>query len=356
MLIAETAQSTISESAGASSWGSHDVGERDLGSKIENRVAAASEQTLAGDGLVQGDLVGDSAPTEAAAPGALADLIELSKPRIVTMILVTTVATALIGAGGGVGWFSLLWLLLGTAGIAGSAGASNQIWERVIDREMTRTATRPISSGRMSVSVGVAFALITGVGGTALLATGFGAAPAWVGVLTWVIYVMVYTPMKTRTYWNTTVGAVAGALPVLIGYTATGGHWADLTAWMLFGVLAGWQYPHFMAIAWLYRKQYGDAGFEMTTTVEPTGRSAAHQSIAGSLAILACGAVLCLSFGANATGVIATTMVALFTWPLLKASLRFWREPSDITSRKMLRASLLVLPMVLLVVTARILL
>lgn len=282
------------------------------------------------------------------------DYVELTKPRIVTMILVTTVATAIIGAGGWVGLVDLAWLLFGTGMIAGSAGAANQIWERVIDCRMTRTANRPLPGGRLSLSQATVFMSILGVAGATVLASFFGSIPAAAGVGTWVLYVLVYTPMKTRTSWNTTVGAVAGALPVLIGYTATGGSLSDPSGWLLFGVLAFWQYPHFMAIAWMYRRQYDEAGFKMTTTVEPTGRSAGRQSIAGSLALIGCGVGLCFLGTISAFAWVAAVGVLVSTVPMLRASIAFSSGPDDVLARKLLRSSLLVLPAVLLMITLRV--
>ena len=283
----------------------------------------------------------------------LSDYLQLTKPRIVVMILVTTCATAMIGASGFVAAGSLGWLLLGTAAIAGSAGAGNQIWERVIDSRMTRTANRPISSGRMSPIPAVVFATALAAIGTAVLATKCGRTPAAVGVATWLLYVLVYTPMKVRTAWNTTVGAVAGALPVLIGFTATGGQLTEWTGWLLVGVLVAWQYPHFMSIAWMYRRQYQEAGFKMTTTEEPTGRSAGWQSIVGSAVLIGMGVTLCwLPVGLS--GAIAGSIaVVAAAWPMLRASMRFARCPDDATARALLRSSLLVLPAVLAVVTLR---
>jgi protoheme IX farnesyltransferase len=282
------------------------------------------------------------------------DCIELTKPRIVTMILVTTVATALNGAGGWVSLVEMCWLLFGTALIAGSAGAANQVWERTIDRHMTRTATRPLPSGRMETLTAVVFTVVLGMIGTAVLNVKFGLTPAVAGIATWLVYVLIYTPMKTRTAWNTTVGAIAGALPVLIGYTATGGNATDWTAWLLVGVLAAWQYPHFMAIAWLCRDQYAEAGFCMTTTVEPSGRSAGWQSIAGSLALIACGVWLCLIPAGIIGAMIGSIAVVAASLPMLLASIRFLAEPGDVLARKLLRSSLLVLPAVLLVITLRV--
>ncbi|TWT95539.1 protoheme IX farnesyltransferase [Neorhodopirellula pilleata] len=295
------------------------------------------------------------------APSLFRDCVELTKPRIVTMILVTTLASAWIAMASNslVSLSAMQWimLLIGTGLVAGSAGAANQVWERVIDTLMPRTAARPIASGRMALWMGVAFTATTGLIGTALLVGAFGATPALFGGATWVLYVLVYTPMKTRTAWNTTVGAIAGALPVFIGYTAAGGTMSDLAGWMLFGVLAAWQYPHFMAIAWLYRRQYGEAGFQMTTTVEPTGRDAAWQSILGTIALAACGVTLCLAptgqWWLSVAGIVTSVMVLIACAPLMKASLRFQSQPDDVRARKMLRWSLVVLPAVLLVMTLR---
>ena len=281
------------------------------------------------------------------------DYVQLTKPRIVAMILITTTATAMIGAGGLVAAPQLFWLLIGTAAVAASAGAANQIWERVIDCRMTRTASRPLPAGRLSAIPAALFTAVLGVLGSILLYTMFGPVPCLVGVATWLLYVLAYTPMKTRTSWNTTVGAIAGALPVWIGYTAMGGSLAQWTPWLLLGVLVAWQYPHFMSIAWMYRRQYAAAGFCMTTTVEPTGRSASLQSIAGSVALLFCGVALCFMSDGLISAVIAAAVVCISVMPMLLASIRFAARPDDGLARKLLRSSLLVLPAVLATVTLR---
>jgi len=195
--------------------------------------------------------------------------------------------------------------------------------------------------------------LVLGVAGTAILYGMFSAIPAAVGVATWILYVLVYTPMKTRTSWNTTIGAIAGAIPMLIGYTATGGSITDMTGWLLVGILVAWQYPHFMAIAWMYRRQYAEAGFQMSTTVDPSGRSAAIQSIAGSTGLVGCAAALCWIPMGWVGAVVATLAVFVSSWPMLRASLQFAYEPGDTPARRLLRKSLLVLPVVLAIVTVR---
>lgn len=285
----------------------------------------------------------------------VSDLVQLTKPRIVVMILVTTIATAMIGAGGLVPAGQLLWLLIATAAVAGSAGAANQIWERVIDQRMKRTANRPMAAGRLSPLVAVTYTFSLVAIGTMMLRFQFGPVPAIVGMVTWAMYVLVYTPMKTRTAWNTTVGAIAGALPVLIGYTALGGSILDPAGWLLVGVLVAWQYPHFMAIAWIYRRQYAEAGFHMTTTVEPSGRSAGWQSVVGSLVLMGCSVWLCILPGGGwVSPVIASILAVASATPMMRASVAFLIDPNDQRARTLLRSSLLVLPSVLAICTIRV--
>jgi protoheme IX farnesyltransferase len=305
--------------------------------------------------LVAGELVAGSEviPQSTWLSQQLSDYLQLTKPRIVVMILVTTLATAMIGAGGPVDGVLLIWLLLATGMVAASAGAANQIWERVIDQRMTRTARRPLPAGRLKTGPAVVFSLLLGIAGTLILYRMFSVVPAAVGLATWLLYVLVYTPMKTRTAWNTTVGAIAGAIPMLIGYTATGGAIADGTGWLLVGILVAWQYPHFMAIAWIYRRQYGEAGFQMSTTVDSTGRSAGIQSVAGALGLMACSIALCWIPSGAIGAWFATAGVIASGWPMLRASIQFAYQPGDMPARRLLRKSLVVLPAVLAIVTVR---
>ncbi len=316
------------------------------------RTHSSGEQTAAV--ASRPDLIVDQIQPQAGTGRTFADFIQLTKPRIVVMVLVTTVASSIIATGSLVGGMQLLWLLLGTAMVAGSAGAANQVWERRIDCHMPRTAIRPLPGNRMKVATATVFTAIIGCAGVGLLTVQLNAAAAIVGIATWLLYVLVYTPLKTRTAWNTTVGAIAGALPILIGYTATGGSLAESTGWLLVGVLVAWQYPHFMAIAWMYRHQYAAAGFRMTTTEEPTGRSAAIQSIAGSIALIACGVLLCVSTEQWLASALSSVAVLAVVFPMLRASIGFWLKRDDAQARRLLRSSLLVLPAVLLIVTLRV--
>lgn len=350
---------TTSAREGARVTGNSEPRSRQCKMVSPNTVSTvAATGSGAGQGsVVIADRIGadiDVTDTSRELTAVLSDYLQLAKPRIAVMILVTTTATAIIGGGGMIPAAELFWLLLGTGAVAASAGAANQVWERSIDRRMTRTSTRPLPAGRVGTGPAVIYTALLGVVGTVLLHVMFGPIPALAGAGTWLIYVLIYTPMKTRSAWNTTVGAVAGALPVLIGYTATGGSLSDGTGWLLVGVLVAWQYPHFMAIAWMYRRQYAEAGFCMTTTVEPTGRSAGLQATFGSIALVGCGFALCWIPGGWVAAVLASVAVFLSTLPMLMASLRFTARPDDGQARKLLRSSLLVLPAVLTVVTLRV--
>lgn len=277
----------------------------------------------------------------------LSDLITLTKPRIVVMILVTTAVAAAVAAGTALEAAVLLHTLLGTGLVAAGAGAINQLLERERDLQMPRTATRPLPAGRVAPAVACAYSLALLVFGTGHLAYHVGLVPAAFAAVTWLIYAIIYTPLKTRTSFNTTVGAVAGALPIFVGYTAAGGSLAEINGWLLFGVLVFWQYPHFMAIAWLYRRQYGDAGFKMTPVVEPTGRSAGLQSVVGGFLLAACGAAIVIQ---QPLGVWLALAVVAVSGGLITAAVRFNRDPEDRAARSMLRHSLLQLPAVMLII------
>ncbi len=276
----------------------------------------------------------------------MADYLELTKPRIVVMILITTGVSAIVAAGGPVAFALALPLLVGTGLVAASAGVLNQYLERGIDSRMTRTARRPLPAGRVSPGMALGYGLLLGALGTSLLAWQVSVVTAVLGVITWFSYLVLYTPLKQRTSFNTTIGAIAGALPMLMGYTGGGGSLYDLSGWLLLGILVAWQYPHFMAIAWLYRRQYGEAGFQMTPVVDPTGRSAGWQSVIGALLLP------CLLFGLvwqSPLWLLWTALGCVFSWGLIRAAFGFAAEPSEVSARKMLRASLSQLPLSMLI-------
>jgi len=222
------------------------------------------------------------------------------------MVLVTVFAAMwLTVPPGTLVWLPALVVLLGTGLVAASSSVANQILERESDRLMPRTAGRPLAAGRLSVVQGWWLTGASLVVGLILVAWAGGLGAASVAAVTWLIYVVAYTPLKRVSPLNTAVGAVAGALPVGIGWLAADGP-ARLLAGDAAGALATaalgtvlylWQFPHFMAIAWLYRRQYADAGLQMLTVADPSGLRAAGQSLAASLALVPVSLVLAVPSG-----------------------------------------------------------
>ena len=200
----------------------------------------------------------------------LADYLELTKPRIVVLELIVASAAACLAAPHSLNVVIVFHALLGTALVAASASIANQWWERDIDTRMKRTAERPIPAGRVSAAEALLLSGVSLLVGMLWLVWNVNLLTAGLGLLSWVIYVLIYTPLKTRTPLNTAVGAVAGAIPLLMGWTATGVP-LDLFAFSLAGVLFLWQFPHFMAIAWMYRREYAAAGHRMLPVVDPAG-------------------------------------------------------------------------------------
>jgi protoheme IX farnesyltransferase len=230
--------------------------------------------------------------------------------------------------------------LLGTALVACSASALNQWLERDTDAQMARTADRPLPAGRLSGPQVVALAALAIVAGTVYLAACVGLMTAALGLLTWTLYVWVYTPLKRRTAANTAVGAVAGALPVLMGWSAVGVP-LDLRAWSLFLIVFLWQFPHFMAIAWIYRREYAGAGLKMLSTVDPSGVRAGAQAMTAALVLVPVSLVPILSQPGGL--VFAAWAVALGAGFLFSAAC-FFVQKTEPAARRLLIASLLYLP------------
>ncbi len=282
----------------------------------------------------------------------LTDYLELTKPRIVLLELIVASAAACLAAPHSLDMRVLLYALAGTGLVAASASIANQWWERDNDTLMPRTFDRPIPAGRVSSFEAVILSLISLIAGTSLLVWQVNQLTAGLGLASWVLYVLIYTPLKTRSPFNTTVGAIAGAIPILMGWTATGTP-IGLTALALALVLFLWQFPHFMAIAWIYRDDYAAAGHRMLTVVDPSGVRAGAQAVLGAAALLPVSLI---------PAVIPTggSPLLYLTWTfclgaiLLGLSIRFAIFRDDHSARLLLRASLIFLPAwlsMLLVVT-----
>jgi protoheme IX farnesyltransferase len=218
--------------------------------------------------------------------GLLGDLGELSKARLSLLVLLTTLVGFLAGWHGPMDWTLLAATLVGTALSAAGASALNQWIERDLDALMPRTADRPLPARRMHPSDALLFGLLCCASGVAILALLANAITALLSFLTIIIYALAYTPMKRVSELNTLVGAVPGALPPLLGWTAATGQ-ASLGGWILFLILWFWQMPHFLGIAWMYKDQYALAGFKMITLRDPEGWATAWQSLIYSAGLLA---------------------------------------------------------------------
>src|SRR5579864_3291147 len=222
------------------------------------------------------------------------DYIELTKPRITWLILMSTGIGYFFGLRGAASWWeflkaipllSLLHTVLGTGLIASGTAALNQWYEREADRHMRRTAARPLPSGKLPAGRALAFGVALSVAGFVELWLGVNLLAASIGGFTLASYLFLYTPMKQRTWWSTTVGAIPGAMPPMIGYAAAAGA-ITRESWVLFAILFLWQFPHFYSIAWMYKEDYARAGIRMLPVVEPDCRSTARQIVLYGLALL----------------------------------------------------------------------
>ena len=276
----------------------------------------------------------------------LADYLELTKPRIALMVLLTVAVGYGAGArlGGGVGPLGLFGTLIGTAAVAGGAGVWNMVIERRRDALMRRTSRRPLPTGRVGVLPAIAFGSALATLGVATLAISANPLAAAVAASTFLLYVLAYTPLKSVTTLNTALGAIPGALPPVIGWAAATGE-LGAGAWSLFLLVFLWQFPHFLAIAWLHRVDYARAGLKMLPTLDPHGALTGRQAVVYGLALVPAGmlpAVVGVAGPAYYVGAFALGLA------YLAAAVRFWSDPDDRTARGLLRASILYLPAVLL--------
>jgi protoheme IX farnesyltransferase len=226
-----------------------------------------------------------STTTLAARRTALSDYVELTKPRITLMVVLTTVVGFVMGSASGIALPALLAAVLGTGLVASGASALNMLLERRTDARMRRTRSRPLPSGRLRPAEALAFGLALTCAGLLELTLGCGPLAATVAFASWASYVFVYTPLKTVTSLSTLVGAVPGALPPVIGWAAARGT-LDAGAAVLFAILFLWQVPHFLAIAWLYRDDYAEGGLPMLPVLDPAGRLTFRQAVAHCIALL----------------------------------------------------------------------
>jgi protoheme IX farnesyltransferase len=297
--------------------------------------------------------VAQAAPLNATTSGATArgrgaDFVALTKPRLNTLVLITSVTAYFLGDGHRLPWSHLLHTIVGTALVAGGASALNQHWERHTDRLMRRTRLRPLPDARLHPQDALWFGIALSAVGIAQLTVFVNPLTAVIAALTLVSYVLLYTPLKTKTSLSTIVGAVPGALPALLGWTAATNS-ASPGGWVLFGIVFMWQMPHFLAIAWLFRDDYANAGIPLLPVVEPDGRSTGRQSVLYTAGLLPI-SLLPLGVGmATAYYLVgAMTLGAV----LLVLSLEFASSRSMPSARRLFYGTILYLPLLWIVLLA----
>lgn len=234
--------------------------------------------------------------------------------------------------------------LLGTALVAGGAAALNELLEREHDAKMRRTASRPLPSGRLQPTTVALFGGICSVGGLVYLAVAVNLLTSVLGAVTSISYLFIYTPLKRVSWVNTLVGAIPGALPPLMGWTAARNELSG-EGWTLFAIVAFWQIPHFMAIAWLYREEYAKAGFVMLPNVDADGSRTAHYAIVNTVALFI--AALC-PFLLKLNGVFYLVSAMVLGAGYFWFAVRFARQLDIRRARFLFLASIIYLPLLLL--------
>jgi heme o synthase len=278
----------------------------------------------------------------------LADYVALAKPRLNGLVVASSAAGYYLGAPSAVDLSAMATAVAGTALVAGGAAVLNQVYERDTDALMRRTRLRPLPDGRVAAGEAAIYGIALATSGVALLAMRANVTSALLALVTLVIYLALYTPLKRRSAIATLVGAVPGALPPLIGWTASHGTVSAGGA-SLFAIVFLWQIPHFMAIAWLYRDDYGKAGFPMLPVVEPEGRRTGFQALVYALTLVP------VSLAPALVGVTTTAYglaALLLSIGLLALAARFAASRTDREARWLFFASIIYLPLVWVVMIA----
>lgn len=274
-----------------------------------------------------------------------ADFLALTKPRLNLLVLATAAAGYYLGSSTPFDAVGFVNMTIGTALVAGGSAAFNQIAERRVDALMERTRWRPLAAGRLGTREAYWFAALLALSGLAWLAISTNWLATAVAFVTLATYVALYTPLKLRTSFATVVGAIPGALPPMIGWAAST-NTLSREAWLLFGLVFLWQMPHFLAIAWLCRDDYGRAGFPMLPVVEPDGRSTAQQVAAYASALVPVSLTPAIVGLAGPAYFVCALLLGL---GFLYVSLRFAMRRTRRDARMLFLASITYLPLVLIV-------
>ena len=268
---------------------------------------------------------------------------DLVKARLTTLVLLTTLVGFYLGWPGAMNYALLIHTLAATALLAAGASALNQLLERDYDAKMRRTQDRPLPAGRLQPTTVMLIGGVCSVAGLVYLALAVNLLTSVLGAVTLVSYLFIYTPLKRVTWLNTAIGAVPGAFPPLMGWTAARG---ELTGegWSLFAILFFWQMPHFFAIAWIYRDEYARAGFNMLPGIDPEGSRTTHQAVSNTLALLT---VSLFPFVFTMAGPAYLAGAIILGAGFLGCAVRFSRQLTVPRARQLFFASIIYLPLLL---------
>jgi protoheme IX farnesyltransferase len=268
---------------------------------------------------------------------------DLIKARLTFLVVLTTLVGFYLGSPSSVNYWLMLHAVLGTAMVASGASALNQLLEREHDAKMRRTKNRPLPSGRLQPATVMVFGGVCACAGLLYLALAVNKTTSVIGAISLVSYLFIYTPLKRLTWLNTAIGAVPGALPPLMGWTAARGE-LSREGWALFAILAFWQLPHFLAIAWMYREEYEKAGFKMLPGIDPQGHRTGRQAVSHTLGLLP---VSLCPFLFHITGQIYLGGALVLGFVFLWYAIQFARHMTIPRARQLFFVSILYLPLLL---------
>ncbi len=288
--------------------------------------------------------VSDAAPVlESGSVSRTSVWLDLFKARLSALVVLTTLAGFYVGYQGTMDYRLMFHAVVGTALLAAGAAALNQLLERHHDALMKRTETRPLPTGQLTPAVVLWVGNLVSLVGLLQLLLFVNPLTAVLGALTWVSYLFVYTPLKRVTSLNTAIGAIPGALPPLMGWTAARGH-LSVEGWSLFAILFFWQLPHFLAIAWIYREEYRRAGFAMLPCFDADGSRTGRQALSHTLGLFP----LSLSpFAFRMAGPFYLAMAIFLGLGFIWCAYRFSRRMDRDSARQLFFASIVYLPLLL---------
>ena len=277
-----------------------------------------------------------------AVSSVLRDYLELTKPSVVWLIVMSTAVGFYLGSSGPFSLVLFAHTLLATALLAGGTGALNQWAERDVDARMRRTEQRPLPAGRLRSHPALGFGIAITLAGAAYLALAVNLLSAGLGLLTTACYLFLYTPLKTKTPFSTFVGSFPGAMPPLIGWTAARND-LSIEGWVLFAMLFLWQFPHFYSIAWMYRDDYARAGIKMLPVVEPDGISTGRQIVCYAAVLVPVSLAPVLLGMAGTAYLVGAVLCGLgyLYFGVLAA-----RVKTTMQARRLLQASVIYLPLI----------